>query len=182
MKSLRLSDLRKRSNKWFRNYGEVRYSGRTTEKQMRYFIERSFDALPKKYQRYLMPEKERQIEKALRLIMADGEYGHYNAYLALISQAKSSYKAGHGESIDVIYKIFRTMAPSVYAKYNSYIYRLGYSASQYFKENMDYTTDRNMWDITLDLPYKAQGTVYNQLYIRIAWTGHSAVLLDAKML
>lgn len=182
MKSLRLSDLAKRSNRWFKKYGPIHYTPEISNDTLRYFVKKTFEALPKKYQRYLKDEKERQIEKAVQLIISDGDSGRYDAYESLIEQAQDSYKSGHGGSIDVIYKIFRTMAPSVYSKYNSYVYRLGYSASEYFKDNVDYVSDKNTWEVTLDLPYKPKGVIYNQIYIRIRWTGGAAVLLDAKML
>lgn len=183
MKSLRLRDLKKRSNKWFRNYGDIKVEKRYSEKQLEYFVRRTWESLPKNFREVLASEKERQIKKTVKALIADRDYAKWNVYESLMEQGKSAYRRSHRDSIDIIYRSFREESPSVYSKYNSYVYRLGYSSAHYFRENMDYIINGSRWEIWVDLPLKMSGTIYKQLLITYNWSGYGhGVIEKAEML
>lgn len=51
-----------------------------------------------------------------------------------------------------LYKLFRELEPQVYSRYNSYMYRNGYSASKYFYDNAQITVKGKINIADLDLP------------------------------
>ena len=92
MKSLRLRDLKKRSNKWFRNYGDIKIEKRYSEKQLEYFVRRTWESLPKNFREVLASEKERQIKKTVKALIADRDYAKWNVYESLMEQGKTAYR------------------------------------------------------------------------------------------
>lgn len=92
-----------------------------------------------------------------------------------INSAKSiSRHMGVGTKRDIFAK-FRNLEPSVYSKYNSYMYRNGFSASQYFYENVKIKKDRSNIVATLILPKaKAGRFTYSELQINYSYSPKSA--------
>lgn len=83
-----------------------------------------------------------------------------------IAQAKSRARHLNIETKQFIFRNFRELEPAVYAKYNSYMYRNGYSASQYFYENVTLKKDKSMVTATLPLPKAKPGRFsYGELEI-----------------
>lgn len=83
-----------------------------------------------------------------------------------ISSARSiARNLGIGTKKD-IYTKFRNMEPAIYAKFNSYMYRNGFSASQYFYDNVKFKKDKNYITATLILPKAKSGRLsYSELEI-----------------
>ena len=79
------------------------------------------------------------------------------------------------------YKRFRNELPDVYAKYNSYMYRQGYSASKYFYDNAKREVDGSMVIVTLDLPRNAKTINYNTLTIIVYYSGEKKDEIEATM-
>ena len=79
---------------------------------------------------------------------------------------------------EYIYKRFRQEVPDVYSKYNSYVYRLGFSSAQYFKEKAELSQEGSIVNVKVKLPEKESGAVYDYLYINFDFSGD---YIDAKM-
>lgn len=171
MNDLRLSELRKKSNKWFREYGIVHKGERTSIKALKYMAERSFEALPKKYKEYLIEDKERIIDVTAHAVAVDGENGQWDMYQSMLERAKFEYRHSGDRTAEYIYKAFREQYPKLYKKYNSYMYRNGHSASQYFKQNFDGVGQGKEMIINIELPKVVKGVYYQMLYIEFDWSG-----------
>lgn len=179
MSSLRLSDLRNKSNKWFKNYGIITKEKRTSQRTIEYFVNRAYEALPKKYKGYLESEKERILNVAIHSIMLEGSESKWNVYEALKQRAQAIYKASGHQTAEFVYKCFREQRPDLYAKYNSYVYRLGFSSAKYFKSNFDYTSQGSRIYADVKLPAKFTGVIYGGLFIEFDFSGK--MIISAQM-
>lgn len=171
MRRLRLSDLRKKSNKWFRKYGVAHKDEFASMKAIEYFAKRSYEALPKKDREYLDPEKELTVKQTAMTIYHTGDNSHMNAYKSMKERIASYKRLNSIGTAEYVYKCFREQRPDVYAKYNSYVYRLGSSAAKWFIANMDYAQEGKVTYIHVKLPVKMSGVVYNELYIEFDFSG-----------
>lgn len=169
MKSMRLQDLKKRSDKYFRNLGIIT-PGRKKEKTIRYIIDRIFDAVPKKVKQYI--EDPEQLKKVLtHTVIVGGKYGKIDPYKAILEFAKHQRKASGDETLDYIWKRFKQENPQTYNHYNTYVYRLGYSAKNWFMENAEITVNGSNSTCSVKLPTKTTGMVYYELYIEYDFSG-----------
>ena len=176
MKNTPLSELRKKSLQYFRKVGIVQGDKRRS-KSIKYIVERSYDALPKGLKEYI--EDAEQIRaKVYNLIMAEGKSGEVEPYNALKQYAMDRKKRSGDNTKEYIYKRFRQEVPKVYSKYNSYVYRLGFSSAQYFKEKAELSQEGSIVHVEVELPKKESGVVYNYLYINYDF---SSDYIDAKM-
>ena len=67
------------------------------------------------------------------------------------------------------FKRFREEYPSLYAKYNSYMYRQGYSSANYFYQNVETEySPPSIVEFFLDLP----GKQYKVLYLEYNYSNH----------
>ena len=176
MKNTPLSELRKKQSRYFQNIGIVQGDKRRS-KSIKYIIERSYDALPKDLKGYI--EDAEQIRtKVYDLIMASGKSGEIEPYNALRQYAMDRKRRSGNNTKEYIYKRFRQEVSDVYSKYNSYVYRLGFSSAQYFKEKAELSQEGSIVHVEVELPKKESGVVYNYLYINYDF---SSDYIDAKM-
>lgn len=181
MKSLPLSELRKKSNKWYKNYGVIDYDKSYTLKRLKYMAERSYEALPNRLKKYI--EKDRVIETTAHSIIVDGEVGKWDMYESMLSQAETAYKMSGDKTAEFIFKQFRLQRPDVYAKYNSYVYRLGHSSAKWFVEHFDYDVKQYYLYATIELPIKTKGKIYTELNLTFRYDAYESGLLEiAEML
>ena len=174
MKSLRLRDLRNKPNRYFRDFGNIQLGQKTSIKALEYLAERSFEALPSKLKKYVQRDKQQIIDTTAHSILVDGAKGQWNAYEAIKQQAEFRYKSSGDKTKDAVWRIFKEQASEVYNHYNTYVYRLGSSARNWFMENFDYTQQGSILMIYVELPIKMTGTIYKQLYIEINMSGFNA--------
>ena len=176
MKNMPLSELRKKQSRYFQNIGIVQGDKRRS-KSIKYIIERSYDALPKDLKGYI--EDAEQIKaNVYNLIMASGKSGEIEPYNALRQYAMDRKRRSGNNTKEYIYKRFRQEVSDVYSKYNSYVYRLGFSSAQYFKDNAKLEQDGSIVTVTTPLPPKSRGVTYSQLVISFDFSGD---YIDAKM-
>lgn len=163
MKSLPLNKLKKKSKKYFRNLGVVT-RGRRKKTTIRYIVERIYETLPKEYRKANDADKSLLITSTVNRIWYD-EGAQYNPYKAMYDYTRRNYKHGWGGTLDEVYKRFRTEFPAQYSKYNTYVYRLGYSASKWFFDNAHASLSGSVLYVSVELPIKSSGIVYNSLEI-----------------
>ena len=176
MKNTPLSELRKKSLQYFRKIGIVRGDGRR-KKSIEYIVQKSYEALPKGLKKYV--EDPEQAKSAVyNSIMASGSSGEIEPYNALKQYAADRKKKSGDNTKEYIYKRFRQEVSDVYSKYNSYVYRLGFSSAQYFKDNAKLEQDGSIVNVKVKLPKKESGVVYDYLYINFDFSGD---YIDATM-
>lgn len=146
--------LYKRSNKYFKELGIVQ-KGKKSRKTIRYIVQRTYESLPKRISKY-MEDPAQQIESLTNMIMAGED--KINPFKAMTHTAQSTKRAKSMGTREELYREFRAQNPSVYAKYNSYMYRQGYSARNYWFDNMDYVVDENYIRSFCELPKRIQPT------------------------
>ena len=150
MKNMQLSKLKKRKTNYFKKIGKVTYENRKTSD---YLAKRSYEALPKR------------IKIISHLVEASSEEG-VDVYQAIKSYASNKFDRVYNTQKKTVWESFKAMESSVYYKYNSYIYRLGYSASKYWFENVEFTNiEGSLVTTQLKLPSKASGVIYDTLEI-----------------
>lgn len=176
MKNTPLSELRKKSLQYFRKIGAVQGDGRR-KKSIEYIVQKSYEALPKNLKKYV--EDPEQAKSAVyNSIMTSGGAGEIDPYNALKQYATYRKKKSGDNTKEYIYKRFREEKPDVYSKYNSYVYRLGFSSAQYFKDNVTLEQDGSIVTVTTPLPPKSRGVTYSQLVISFDFSGD---YIDAEM-
>ena len=162
MKNMQLSNLRKRKSAYFKKLGDVRFE---SKKISDYISKRSYEALPKRLKEYVKDEKEQLVKIISNLISSSGEEG-IDVYKAIKSYASNKFDKVYSTQKKEVWESFKAMESSVYYHYNSYIYRLGYSASKYWFENVDFTNiEGSLVTTELELPKKINGVIYNTLEI-----------------
>lgn len=120
-------------------------------------LNKIFNALPKYIKEPLEDDKNKYISTIARQMMQiEKSFKPYKIFKQL-----SQFQSGRTPQALNIYSRFRNEAPSVYAIYNSYMYRRGYSAAQYFYKNAEFSSVGSLIDVTLDLP----DGKYSQLHI-----------------
>ena len=179
MKSTPLNKLKKKPKKYFRNLGIVK-KGRRKKSTIRFIVEKSYEALPREYRKASKDEKTLLIENLVNRIWYDVG-GEYNVYEALREVTKRTYHQGWGGTLDEIYKRFRTELPSQYAKYYSYVYRLGYSPAKWFFDNGSPSRNGSVITVTVELPIKTQGQVYQYLEVVADMSTSSPISIYANM-
>ena len=77
-----------------------------------------------------------------------------NPYKSFSELARSSARSGNIGTKEELWKLFRTNAATsqIYMRFNSYMYRNGYSAKGYWMQNVDIDTDHNITTATCELP------------------------------
>lgn len=171
--------LKKKRNKYFRELGVVK-KGRKSRKTIEYIVERSYEALPKKYKDFV-DEPEHTIKIITNIILMEGDNVKMNPYQALLSTATTHRRhAGQGTR-DLVYKRFKDEATDVYNKYNTYVYRLGYSSRNWFYDNFELSQETDSRAVvTIELPFKAKGLVYEILSIYFDWS--DVTYFEAEMI
>ena len=176
MRSMRLSELRKRSNKYFKKIGNV--SSRTGKRTAEYIAKRSYEALPKRWKEYVSKDDEKRFIKMIaHALPYSGEKG-INIFDAMKQAVREPYKRIYTSQKRELWNNFRVLESAVYNHFNTYMYRLGYSASKYWFENVEFSNKGgSVVTATLYLPQKAgkSYTVLEMLY------DYSGTYLNAYM-
>ena len=133
------------------------------------YVSRTFDALPKYIKAVLIEDKEKYINSLVSQIMQSGESGEIRPYTAL-SQVGKTLSGRTTQAVN-IFSRFRNEEPSVYAKYNSYMYRRGEPASQYFYKNAKFKAYGSIVEVTVELPKNLNGKSYYYLTIKLDFSG-----------
>lgn len=176
MKNTPLSELRKKSLQYFRKIGIVRGDGRR-KKAIEYIVQKSYEALSKNLKKYVEDPEQTKIS-VYNSIMASGSGGEIEPYNAIKQYAMDRKKKSGDNTKEYIYKRFREEKSNVYSKYNSYVYRLGFSSAQYFKDNAKLEQDGSIVIVTTPLPPKSRGVTYSQLIILFDFSDD---YIDAEM-
>lgn len=169
MKNTPLSELRKKSLQYFRKIGIVR-GDESCKESIEYIVQKSYEALPKNLKKYIEDPEQTKIS-VYNIIMASEGYGVLDPYKALEQYATYRKKKSGDNTKEYIYKRFREEKSGVYSKYNSYVYRLGFSSAQWFKDNATLEQDRSIIMVTTPLPLKSRGVTYSQLVIFFDFSG-----------
>lgn len=172
MRSMRLSDLRKRSNKYFTKLGTI--SPRTGKRTAEYIARRSYESLPKRIKENVSDfDRERWIKTAAHSLQYSGDQG-MDLYAAIKEAAETTYKKVYSSQKKEVWNQFRVLESAVYNHFNTYMYRLGYSASKYWFENVVFTNrNGSVITATLELPEKMSGIKYTALEILYDYSGVS---------
>lgn len=147
-------------------------------------IERDIERLPKWRRKYLF-ETEAQKEYLIRnmlysVVDAKRNKKKVNIYKALYQQTQEGISSGRSKregTLRDIYRAFRTQEVSLYRYYNTYMYRKGQSAAQYFynPENSTITDRQYTTVVELDLPRGGKNYKYNKLVIEYNWQDNEIV-------
>ena len=169
MKNTRLSDFKSKKSSYFKSLGKIQFSSR---KEADYITHRSYEALPKKLKEMIEKDKKQLIKIVSHLVDISGEEG-VDVYGALMSQAESRYNTLYSPQKKEIWDLFKKEETSVYNHYNSYVYRLGYSASKYWFENVKFSNvEGSLVTTSLELPNKGRGVSYSTLEIIYDYSTH----------
>lgn len=178
MKNMRLSNLRKKTNNYYKKIGVVKPDGKRS-KTIEYIVERTFESLPKTLKSYIEDDKYQLVKVITNTIIQSGRQGEMNPYEALKQTALYKQKRSGANTKSYIYRIFREEESSLYAKYNSYVYRLGYSSSKYFLDNAEVYQKGSIIVAVLDLPEKGNGVIYETLHLEYDFSAQE--MLEAYM-
>lgn len=173
---MRLSELRKKKKQYFtsrkrRETSIDRSFG--TKKAIRYYIEKVYQGIPEKQRKYISEEYDvqRAIDTIVNSIMYMGGQ-KINPYIAFTSIIKNEKKKGYRGTKEELYKEFRTQESGLYAKYNSYVYRMGESAVNWFIEKGEVSVKGSTIIIDVEMPDKYSGRVfYDGLHLEYDWSG-----------
>lgn len=176
MKNTPLRELRKKRDAYFRKIGIVT-PGRRKKSTIEYIVERTYEALPKGLKGYI-DDKAQIIKVVTNTIIQSGNAGQMNPYEALKQFAQYRQKKSGDNTKAFLYKRFKEETASVYNKYNTYVYRLGYSSAKFFMENAAMSQEGSLITAILKLPPKTNGITYEELYIEYDFSGH---FFDAQM-
>lgn len=169
MRSYSLKYLKTRSTDYFKKIGKVTYK---TNKLSEYITKKSYEALPKRLKKYVEEDKDKILKIVSNLSKISGEEG-VDIYQSIKTYAEFKYNKTYSKQKKEIWELFKKVESSVYNHYNSYVYRLGYSASKYWFENVQFSNlDGSLVTTRLLLPPKAGGTIYNVLEIIYDYSSH----------
>lgn len=173
---MQLNKLRKRKTQYFRTK-KVRQQtidrSFGSKKAIEYYVKSIYNALPKKDREFLSNDYDIDlaINNLVNSIMyyKDNAVIPYESFQELIRKQK---RKGYIGTKEYIYKEFRTQEPELYNKYNSYVYRLGYSAMQWFMDKGNVEVKNSIITVDVELPDKYSGRVfYNTLHLKFERSG-----------
>ena len=180
--TLKLKDLKKMDNKYFKKYGVVKMPENANYRNLEYFVHRVYESLPKKERRYIEPERRLVIRQTINTVYVSGDKSEMNVYNSLIERINSVKKDKGVGTAEFVFKLFKEQRRSVYNKYNTYVYRLGHSSSEWFIDNFEYTVSGAMLYAHIELPIKLKGRkIYKELYIEALMSGEG-MMQEAIML
>lgn len=138
------------------------------QKEIGYSVIRQYYKLSKEYRQYTKGEELaiwRSTAYAIKQGYNETPDGKKSAFQIMKESIRYPYRRTKRGSLREYFSEFRNKRPDVYAKYNSYIYRLGQSSANYFYDNAEIKTEGSNIMITLDLPNKKSGVIYQTLTI-----------------
>lgn len=170
MRNMRSNRRRKKDRVYYTKL-ELR-RGRKKKSTIEKLVSEVAKHLPKLYQEFIDPS----IIKSLTNQIWVDSFRSFPVYSQLYENAKSAYKHSWTGTKNWLYKIFRTDAQtsSMYNKYNSYMYRNGYSASKYWFNNVDMEEDGEWILTTCELPKLTKGVHYEVLEFNYNRSTHEA--------
>jgi cyclopropane fatty-acyl-phospholipid synthase-like methyltransferase len=166
MKPIRLSDLKSKKNAYFKRLGQINSSaGRY---MVRYIVRRSLEALPKADKKFV--EDTKQLEKTLTnlVMVTDEPIDVYKAVKSYSSQQQ--YKSGYPRKRE-LFQRFKNEYPELFSKYNSYMYRHGFSASNYYFEHAKLSWGPSEVTATVELPSVTSVVKYGILELTEEYSG-----------
>ena len=188
MKSMRLNNLdinslkyrqliKIKNKKFFKDTGIITPKGRT-ENTIRYIVTKAYENLPKNLKDFSKGWKDSTIKYTTLSIMNSGEDGEIEPYKAMLKAISDTYSNSWEGTKRDIYKQFKDQYPSLYSKYNTYVYRLGYSSAKYFYDNVDIEKRTgSIYTLKVKLPFKLQKNdrtiIYDELVIIYNYSGPS---------
>lgn len=155
-----------------RYYQSVKISaGRKKRETIESIVRKSYESLPKKY-KTMIEDPELIINVTTNLIWADKGI-KISPYAAIKSYAQQRGRMQKMGTKYDLWKSFRTdpETSAVYNKFNSYMYRHGYSASNYWFENVELKIERSVIYATCNLPNTGKGVRYDSLEIEFDYSG-----------
>lgn len=162
---MKITRFYKHKTSWYKSSRIIKATSKTKRESIEKYVNRTFEALPKYIQESLKEDKYQNIQNIINNIIVTGEAGVTRPYNALrqvgMRAAKRSTQAM------LIFSSFRNNNPSLYAKYNSYIYKLGYSSANYFYKNAEYEGQGYVVTVYLELPQNTNGVSYSTLSFEV---------------
>lgn len=173
MKNTQLVDEEKK-----RLYKIVRPRGKSFE-ELEEEVKKIYMTIPKK-ERSFIGDATAEIKGIVSSIIAYESEGKRvrpkNVFYDIIRERKRS---GYYGTKQVIFTAFREQKPSLFAKYNSYMFRRGEKSTQYFYENADLVQKSAMiWEAILELP---QGGRVPYETLTIGYDFSSQIITGATM-
>lgn len=170
MRNMRLSDLEKRSNKYFTRLGKL--SPNLPIYIAEYIAERSYEALPKYLKRNVEEfDRKRWIQVAAHDLQYSGKQSGMDIYKSIRNAAEGEFRNSHRGTARDIWAEFKSQERPLYNHYNTYVYRLGYSASNYFFDNVNIKIEEPIVYANLALPSKPGKYSYSQLVLKYNYSG-----------
>lgn len=169
MRNLPLSKIRRKPKTYFRNIGTVK-KGRRRKSTIEYIIRKTYEALPKGLREYI--EDPEQAIKVLTNMIAVSDMGsNIQPYEALKQTAQYAKRKTGDNTRQFLWNRFRNEESSVYYKFNSYMYRQGLSARNYWFQNVAFDTQGSYIKAYCELPKRAQGVQYDMLEMEYDFSG-----------
>ena len=168
MKSMRSNRRRKKGKVYYSRLQLQR--GRKKKETIERILEKTAKFLPKKLQSYV---DEAVIKALTNQIWVDKEMS-FSGYTALGEYAKSRYRHSMQGTKEELYRRFRTSPETqpVYNKFNSYMFRNGHSARNWWFQNVKFTGESSWIFATCELPKLSIGVHYELLEINFNYSNH----------
>lgn len=163
-----------RLNKRF--YQRVKISaGRKKRETIEDIVRKSYQALPQKYKE-MIEDPETIIKATTNIIWVD-KGRSISPYAAIKSYAQQRGRMQKMGTKYDLWRAFRTdpSTSAVYNKFNSYMYRNGYSARNYWFSNVEIKVERSVIYATCELPKNSKGVRYDTLEIEFDYSGGEIV-------
>jgi hypothetical protein len=168
----------KHSKQWYQKDRVLKKTPGVTRKMIEKYVNKAYDALPKYLQKTLEEDKKQNISAIVNLIVMEGRESLVKPYSAL--KQIGQHRAERTIQARTMFNRFRTETPDVYFKYNSYIYRRGFTSADYFYRNAVFSNSGAIVTARVDLPQNTTGRVsYDYLEITMAFSGDD--YFEAKM-
>lgn len=166
---MRSSRRRKKGRVYYTNLEITR--GRKSKKTIEKLLKEARKYLKKKYQPYI---DEAMIKRFTNQIWVDTDV-KFKVVERLQNYAEQQRYHAAAKRKEDIYRQFRTdpRTKPVYDKFNSYMYRNGYSARNYWFNNVMLSWEENFVFATCELPALSKGIHYDVLEIDQQLTGGS---------
>lgn len=169
MRDLPLSKIKKKPASYFRNIGVVK-KGRRRKSTIEYIIRKTYEALPKGLKEYI-EDPEQAIKSITNMISVSDMGANIRPYTALKQAAMYQKRKSGDNTRQFLWNRFRHEEGSLYAKFNSYMYRQGLSARNYWFENVAMERNKNYINAYCELPKRTEGVQYNMLEMEYDFSG-----------
>ena len=168
MKSMRSSRRRKKGKVYYSRLQLQR--GRKKRETIEKILKKTAKFLPKKLQDYV----DNDIIKFFTNIIYIDSYKKFDVYTGLMKQAKQKYSHSWQGTKEDLYRRFRTSPETqpIYNKFNSYMFRNGYSARNWWFQNVQFTGESSWTLSTCELPRLSKGVHYDTLEINYNNSNH----------